>query len=255
MIIYAIPLITVIIVNILFYLIFFRKKPISFQNWINIFLFPFILMIIIPYHQVERFLLNRLAGFLPVLSINTILVLIELVLISASVLFLLKKIKKSGVELFRYFLFIGVSLGCGRFFRNVILVWYHPLSSFFGYSQFSNFITGFFIAQEILQILIIIVSSVFLGIGFIRLQKNQKFAGFRSIIFAFCILEIDALVRVLFQYVPSFAFFSAVYVISILPLLFILGGVFLWITYRHQEKKELEIKKESLEKVSGSSGS
>jgi hypothetical protein len=253
LIIYAIPLITVIIVNILFYLIFFRKKPISFQNWINIFLFPFILMIIIPYHQVERFLLNRLAGFLPVLSINTILVLIELVLISASVLFLLKKIKKSGVELFRYFLLIGVGLGCGRFFRNVILVWYHPLSSFFGYGQFSNFITGFFIAQEILQILIVIVSSGFLGIGLMKLTKKQHSAGIMSIIFAFCILEIDALVRVLFQYVPSFAFFSAVYVISILPLLFILGGIFLWISYRRQEKKELETKKASTDIVSESS--
>ena len=101
--IYAIPLITIIIVNILFYLIFFRKKPLSFQSWITIFFFPFILVMIIPYHQVERFLLNSLAGFRPVLSINTILVLIELVLISASALFLLKIIKKSGIELFRYF--------------------------------------------------------------------------------------------------------------------------------------------------------
>lgn len=253
--IYAIPLITIFIFNILFFLIFFRKKPLSFQNWIRIFVVPFILVIILPYHQIERFLLNRLAGFLPVLSINTLLVLFELMILSFSLLFLLKIPKKSGIELFRYFLLIGVGFGCGRFFRNVILIWYHPLSSFFGYSQFSNFITGFFIAQEILQILIIIVSSGFLGIGFIRLQKNQKFAGILSIIFAFCIIEIDALVRVLFQYIPSFAFFSAVYVISILPLLFILGGVFLWMSYRRQEKKELEIKKENSKLVSGSSGS
>ncbi len=160
--IYAIPLITIFIFNILFFLIFFRKKPLSFQNWIRIFVVPFILVIILPYHQVERFLLNRLAGFLPVLSINTLLVLFELMILSFSLLFLLKIPKKSGIELFRYFLLIGVGFGCGRFFRNVILVWYHPLSSFFGYSQFSNFITGFFIAQEILQILMIIVSSGFL---------------------------------------------------------------------------------------------
>ncbi|NLJ49280.1 MAG: hypothetical protein GX428_06815 [Candidatus Atribacteria bacterium] len=236
--IYTIPLIAIILIQILFYLFFFRKKPITIQKWVTIFFFPFILVMIIPYHQIERFLLNRLAGFLPVLLIHTILVLIELVLISVSLLYLLKIIKKSGIELFRYFLLIGVGFGCGYFFRNVILIWYHPLSSFFGYSQFSNFITGFFIAQEILHILIFIVSSGFLGIGLIRLQKNQKFAGILSIFFAFCLLEIDALVRVLFQYMPSFAFLSAVYVISILPLLFILGGIFLWISYRHQEKKE-----------------
>lgn len=251
--IFIVPLITIFIINILFYLIFFRKKPLSLQNWITIFFFPFILVMIIPYHQVERFFLNRLAGFLPVFSINSILVIVELILLSVSLLFLIKVIKKSGIELFRYFLLIGVGLGCGRFFRNVILVWYHPLSSFFGYGQFSNFITGFFIAQEILQILIVIVSSGFLGIGLMKLTKKQHSAGIMSIIFAFCILEIDALVQVLFQYVPSFAFFSAVYVISILPLLFILGGVFLWISYRRQEKKELETKKASTDVVSDSS--
>lgn len=253
--IYIIPIIVIVLVQILFYLFFFRKKPISFQNWISIYLFPFLLVIIIPYHQIERFLLNRIAGFLPVLSIQTLIVFFELIILSSGLIFVIKITKKSGIELFRYFLLIGVGLGCGRFFRNVILIWHHPLSSFFGYSQFSNFITGFFIAQEILQILIVIISSGFLGIGFMRLIKNQKSIGIMSIIFAFGILEIDALVRVLFQYVPSFAFFASVYVISLLPLLFILGGVFLWISYHRQEKKELEIKKERSDIISNSSGS
>jgi len=94
-----------------------------------------------------------------------------------------------------------------------------------------------------------------MGLGFIRFMKGQFSKGIMSIIFSFLMLEIDALVRVLFQYVPFFAFFSAVYVISILPLLFILGGLFLWMSYRRQEKKELEIKKENSKLVSGSSGS
>ncbi|MBP8933806.1 MAG: hypothetical protein KBG67_05190 [Candidatus Atribacteria bacterium] len=252
---YLAPIITIILVNILFYLIFFRKKPISFQNWMKLFLFPFLLVIVIPYHQVERILLNIWAGFLPVLSINTFLVLIELILLSVSMYFLIKITPKRGVELFPYFLLIGLGLGCGRFFRNVILVWYHPLNSFFGYGQFSNFITGFYIVQEVLQLLIVIVCSGYMGLGFIRFMKGQFSKGIMSIIFSFLMLEIDALVRVLFQYVPFFAFFSAVYVISILPLLFILGGLFLWMSYRRQEKKELEIKKENSKLVSGSSGS
>ena len=239
------PVVTLIVLYFLFSIIFFRRKTITLQDWNTTYLAPLALGMVIPYHQLERVLINAMAGFWPVLFINTSITLIEIGLLSMFVDLWLKKRKMVEFGLFPYLLLIGLGMGSGRFLRDVLLVWYHPLSHFFGYSQFSNFITGFYLAQEILQSLIFVICAGFLGLGYIRVNQGQHGAALFSFVSSFFILEIDAVIQVLFQYVPSFAFFSTVYVISLLPLLLILGGGFLWFSYRRQERRESEFKKEN----------
>jgi len=247
MMIYLSPIITLVILIFLFSVLFFRKRKIAFMHNGLTYCIPLVLIMIIPYHQLERLLLNTMAGLWPVFFINTIITFIEISLLYIAITSLTRKEKIIDLNLFPIYLLIGLGMGSGHFLRDVLLVWYHPLSGYFGYSQFSSFITSFYLAQEVFQALLFVVSAGFIGLGCIRMAKGQSLLGITSLIYAFLIIEIDSIIRVLFQYVPSFSFFASVYVISLLPLLLILGSAFLWYSYRRQERRESELKKDDSE--------
>ncbi|MEI6157106.1 MAG: hypothetical protein WCP87_01920, partial [Atribacterota bacterium] len=217
-----------------------RKEPTPFPGEAKAFFFPFFLPLVIPYRLLERGLMNVVAGFVPVWAVNALMTGMELILLYAAVRFFSRPMKVvSRSFFFRICLLIGLGFGMGRWFRDVLLVWYHPLFIVYGYSQFSHFLNVFFHLQGVLQGLLDLMGAGFFALTITRgdtRQPTRTVVGF--LLGGGLFKEIDTLIKVLFQFVPSFSFFASVYLISLLPLLLLAGFSLLWMAYRRWERKE-----------------
>ncbi|MDK2895904.1 MAG: hypothetical protein PWP04_24 [Candidatus Atribacteria bacterium] len=223
-----------------FKFIFIRQNPISTKNIVIFYSISFVLPLVIPYPWIEKITLDYFAGLGPAFLSTTLILLLELFLAFLLSWLLSQRLPLEHFTPTNFFLFplLGLGFGLGKMLRDILLVYYHPLSSFYGYSQFANFPTTSFLIQKLLQAQIETIAFGILGIAFLRMTQVQKRNPFIFFLLALGIKELENLARLLPQFVPSLAFLSAVYLISLLPLTLIIGLAILWFLYQREKRSD-----------------
>ena len=226
--------ITILIAFLLFVALFFRKTKFPRHKLFLYYLLSLILPLVIPYRWLEKILFDYLAGLSSALFITLVLILIEWVLL----LFLLMKANQETTETieekFFIFLLLGLGLGLGKALRDTLLVCFHPLSTLYGYSQFANFPSFFYLGQKILESQIEVISAGLLGLAFLSPRGYTIHHLISYSLISFIPKGLISLSQVLIQFVPSLSFLASVYLISLLPLALIIGFGLLWYLYRRR---------------------
>ena len=226
--------ITILIAFLLFVALFFRKSKFPRKRLVLYYLFSIALPLVIPYPWIEKILFDYLAGLPSALLISLILILIEWALL----LFLIMKAHQEKVdspeEKFFLFLLLGLGFGLGKALRDTLLVYFHSLSVFYGYSQFANFPSFFYLLQKIMEAQIEVISAGLLGLAFLSPAGYALHHLVSYSLLSFIPKGLITLVQVLIQFVPSLSFLASVYLISLLPLTLIIGFGLLWYLYRRR---------------------
>ncbi|HSV30611.1 MAG TPA: hypothetical protein VLH40_01130 [Atribacteraceae bacterium] len=199
----------------------------------------FLLPLILPYRLLEKALYDRIAGLGNVWLISVLITVLELSLLAFLIDRLYRRLKpQHATALFPFWLFIGIGFALGKITRDLLLILFHDLSRFYGYSQFSTFPTGPFLIQRLLEIVFGVAACAFLAFGRYRdvPYPIRRFVGF--VLLSFFILQMEIVPRLLFQFIPFLSLFTQAYLVSLLPLLCILTLGILWYAYRREERRE-----------------
>lgn len=197
------------------------------------YLLSFLIPLIIPFPQIERLLLFQYAGFE-----GTFLSLLARTYAELVVIFLMIRVSAASANFSSLLpaLLWGWSFGLSKLVRDVILVLFHPLHRFYGYSQFTSFLSPLFLVRGILEAQIEVAIFGFFATWLLsRKQKTEtKNTLFLGLIL--CVKSLHVLVLSLAQSMPWGALISILYTPSILPLICTLSYATLFITYRKVKK-------------------
>ena len=179
----------------------------------------------IPYRWVEKILFDCLAGLPSALFISLVLILIEWALLFFLIMKANQEMLDAPEEKLFLFLLLGLGFGLGKALRDTLLVYFHSLSAFYGYSQFANFPSFFYILQKIMEAQIEVISAGLLGLAFLS-PAGYTFHHLVSYsLLSFIPKGLITLAQVLIQFVPSFLLsFSLSH--RLLPLTLIIGWSF-----------------------------
>ena len=204
----------------------------------KLYVIAFSLPLFVPYRWLERILFNHITGVGGAYAVNAILAAVETILLVVLLLILVgvKKPEKPG-DLFFSFLFLGLGFGLGKIGRDVMLIFFHSLHIFYGYSQFSSFLTGPFLIQRFLESLYGIIAAGMAGFAVFRLRKAGTSSSLWFFLLAFLFQQVEGLPRVLFQFIPFFALLMQSYLVSLLPLGLLLSFAILWLISRMEARK------------------
>ncbi len=226
--------IIILIAFLLFVALFFRKTRFPRKKLVLYYLLSIILPLVIPYRWLEKILFDYLAGLSSALFIALIMILSEWALL----LLLLMKANQETTdtleERFFLFLLLGLGLGWGKALRDMLLVYFHPLFIFYGYSQFANFPSFLYLLQKIMEAQIEVISAGLLGLAFLSPRGYTFYNLISYSLISFLPKGLLSLAQVLIQFVPSLSFLASVYLISLLPLTLIIGAGLLWYLYRRR---------------------
>ncbi len=226
--------IVILVAFLLFVALFFRKSKFPRKKLLLYYLLSIALPLVIPYRWLEKILFDYLAGLPSALFISLVLILAEWALL----LFLIMKANREEVdppeEKFFLFLLLGLGFGLGKALRDMLLVYFHSLSIFYGYSQFANFPSFFYLLQKIMEAQIEVISAGLLGLAFLPPAGYALCHLISYSLLSFIPKGLISLAQVLIQFVPSLSFLASVYLISLLPLTLIIGFGLLWYLYRRR---------------------
>jgi len=226
--------ITILIAFLLFVVLFFRKSEFPRKKLLLYYLLSVALPLVIPYRWVEKILFDYLAGLPSALFISLVLILIEWALLFFLIVRVHKKAIDAPEEQFFLFLLLGLGFGMGKALRDTLLVYFHSLSVFYGYSQFANFPSFFYLLQKIMEAQIEVISAGLLGLAFLS-PAGYTFQHLVSYsLLSFIPKGLITIAQVLIQFVPSLFFLASVYLVSLLPLTLIIGAGLLWYLYRRR---------------------
>lgn len=225
---------TILIAFLLFVVLFFRKSKFTKKKLLLYYLLSIALPLVIPYRWVEKILFDYLAGLPSALFISLVLILIEWALLFFLIMKANQEMLDAPEEKLFLFLLLGLGFGLGKALRDTLLVYFHSLSVFYGYSQFANFPSFFYILQKIMEAQIEVISAGLLGLAFLS-PAGYTFHHLVSYsLLSFIPKGLITLAQVLIQFVPSLSFLASVYLISLLPLTLIIGFGLLWYLYRRR---------------------
>jgi len=235
----AVYLVVCLAAPCIFYLfILSRREPLPGHFREFLYLAAFFLPLLIPYRWLERILFDTLAGVGGAYAVNALLAAVETTFLAVLVYVLMKeKRPETPAELFFSFLFLGLGFGLGKIGRDVVLVFSHPLHQFYGYSQFSTFLTGPFLIQRFLEILYGVIAAGMAGLAVFRVRKVSFMSGVGLLLLAFLFQQVEGLPRVLFQFIPLFGLFMQSYLVSLLPIGLLLSFAILWLVSRLEARK------------------
>jgi hypothetical protein len=100
----------------------------------------------------------------------------------------------------------GLGLGLGKALRDTLLVYFHPLFIFYGYSQLANFPSFLYLVQKILESQIEVVSAGLLGLAFLSPRWYTIHHLISYSLISFIPKGLISLSQVLIQFVPSLPF-------------------------------------------------
>ncbi|WP_369018801.1 hypothetical protein QBE54_02570 [Thermatribacter velox] len=209
-----------------FLLFFLKKIPAGFYR---LYLSGLLASLIIPLPQIERLLLSLLAGFegtfvsLLARSYAELVVIVFVLRISGS---------SEDQPLLLPALLSGWAFGMGKLVRDILLVLFHPLHRFYGYSQFASFLTPLFVIRGILEAQVEMAAFGLLALWLHSKKQKGRTRSSLSLIAALCIKTLHALILSLAQSTPQGVLVSILYTSSILPLLSVLGYATLFVSYR-----------------------
>ncbi len=227
-------IIVILIAFLLFVALFFRKTRFPRKKLVLYYLLSIILPLVIPYRWLEKILFDYLAGLPPALFIALIMILSEWALLLLLLIKANQETTETIEEKFFLFLLLGLGLGLGKALRDTLLVYFHSLSTFYGYSQFANFPSFFYLLQKIMEAQIEVISAGLLGLAFLSPRGYTFYNLVSYSLISFLPKGLLGLAQVLIQFIPSLSFLASVYLISLLPLTLIIGFGLLWYLYRRR---------------------
>lgn len=222
---YAIFLAVVLLAPALL-LSFLKKAQTGFYL---LYVLSFLIPLILPLPQIERLLLFCYAGFE-----GTFLSLLAKTYAELAIIFLMigiLAVPKTPLSLLPA-LFWGWSFGMGKLVRDILLVLFHPLHHFYGYSQFASFLTPLLVIRGALEAQVEMAVFGLLALWFHSRKRKDRSQSPLILIAVFCIKTLHALVLSFAQSTPQGALVSILYTSSILPLLSVLGYAMLFVSYR-----------------------
>ncbi|MEN3186402.1 MAG: hypothetical protein ABDK94_10375 [Atribacterota bacterium] len=215
--------------------LFHKKFPKEIILWS---LLSILLPLLLPYQLIEKSLLDYEGGtawaFFSAYAVSITELFILLILL------ILAKNQKPEMfaqnkEVFAVSFFLGLHFGWGKVFRDSLLLSFHHLSVYYGYSQFMAFPSLSYLVSRIMRTIFDAQNGAFLGIALLSPYGWPPRSALLSFIFAF--KGIPGFIETTIQFVPRFRLFSSLYLVSFFPLIIIIGFI---VIQRLLQRKEEE---------------
>ena len=192
-------------------------------------LVSFALPLFLPYRLIEKGLLDYEGGTLWNFLVSALVNLVELVFLFIILVFMKKKDPEAFLQnrdILGLSFLCGFHFGWGKACRDSLLLFFHPLSLYYGYSQFLIFPSFSYLIPKMMEVVFEAQVGSFLGIGIF--SSNTVSTRLLRFFFVLLFKGVPGFLQTAIQFVPELRFLSSLYLLSLFPLTLIVGFILLW---------------------------